>query len=563
MVRCPTRSLRPPRRDGDHRLALGHAAGLAALGPPGWTRVAGRSPRALDRRRHGGGLGTLGAARRGSTRAVPRRLVHPRADDAFRRGTHLVRAPAPDELVPLPRAGFASIPALPEPPLHDGRVDRYGGRTGHGLPLVPLPLAGAVARVGVLGRPALRPQPLDRSVGGRRVTVPRLGARHRLRDQGLRVGGLRGVDPAPGASWTLPLAWGFHLPRPVVAPASKSHSCGLLHHGDHRPPLRDGLPGRRPPRHLAVPRPLGPPTTARAHRRRRRRGVLGVGLGRRAGPGSSRNGRRQEPGPGGHRARERLRRAPDPGLALHGPPLRRRSLPHRHHPRRRRDRSLRCPMAAEHRRTRPPHHLVRHAPHDLRAHDLRRALRHHPRHQRRVHPPLPDGRAALGDPPGRRGDGVRRPMAARRTRPPASRQPKGAPVGTGRTRPDQRCLRRRPRSCARTGLELAGLLRRTQARPTSDYRPRPTRGKNPRSTNWSATCAPTHGAGCTPACRRTGARPSPSAQCRCSSTSRTRTSTRSATRCGRNVADDRSRVPLRRGEPGRLPALRHRLRHRP
>ncbi len=560
MVRCPTRSLRPLRRDGDHRLPLGHAAGLAALGPPGWTRVAGRSPRALDRRRHGGGLGTLGAARRGSTRAVPRRLVHPRADDAFRRGTYLVRAPTPDELVPLPRAGLASIPALPEPPLHDGRVDRYGGRTGHGLPLVPLPLVGAVARVGVLGRPALRPQPLDRGVGGRRVTVPRLGAGHRLRDQGLRVGGVRGMDPALGVVDPAPCL-GFHLPRPVVAPASKSHSGGLLHHGDDRPPLRDGLHGRRPPRRLAVPRPLGPPTTARAHRRRRRRGVPGVGLGRRAGPGPVAMGRK-EPGPGGDRARERLRRAPDPGLALHGPPLRRRSLPHRHHPRRRRDRSLRCPMAAEHRRTRPPHHLVRHAPHDLRAHDLWRALCDHPRHQRRVHPPLPDGRAALGDSPGRRGDSVRRPMAARRTRPPAARQPKGAPVGTGRTRPDQRCLCRRPRSCARTGLELAGLLRRTQrdqrrttdhgrrAARTPDRRTRPLRARPPTG---PGVRRPADELGLVLHRRRSARVQVP----------RERGHRRGRLHAADRVADDRSRVPLRRGEPGRLPALRHRLRHRP
>ena len=47
-------------------------------------------------------------------------------------------------------------------------------------------------------RPAVRPEPLDRRRGRRGGAVPRLGGRHRLRDQGLRLGGLRRVDPALG-----------------------------------------------------------------------------------------------------------------------------------------------------------------------------------------------------------------------------------------------------------------------------------------------------------------------------------------------------------------------------
>ncbi len=49
------------------------------------------------------------------------------------------------------------------------------------------------------------------------------------------------------ASWTLPLAWGFTYRAPVVAPTPKPHSRCPLHHGDDRPPLRDGLPGRSSP----------------------------------------------------------------------------------------------------------------------------------------------------------------------------------------------------------------------------------------------------------------------------------------------------------------------------
>ena len=117
---------------------------------------------------------------------------------------------------------------------------------------------------------------------------------------------------------------------------------------------------------------------------------------------------------------------------------------------------------SQHRRPRPGHHLVRHAPHDLRAHDLRRAVRRHPREQRRVHPPLPDGRAALRDSAGGGGGGLPRPMAARHRRPLASRGAPSTPVGTGRARVDQRHLRRRARGRARPGLGLPGLLRRAQ-----------------------------------------------------------------------------------------------------
>ena len=189
---------------------------------------AGRQVRTLDPRRHCRRLGPVGAAPRAPGRAVPRRLLHPRADDPFCRGPHQPGPPAADELVPLPRAGFAAVPALPEPALHDGRVDRHGGRPRHRVPLVPLPPPGAVAGDRVLERSALRAEPLD---GGRRcgrLTLPRLGSGHRIRVEGLRLGGIRRVDPALGVVDPAPRL-GLHLPRPVVAAASlfppSSSSC--------------------------------------------------------------------------------------------------------------------------------------------------------------------------------------------------------------------------------------------------------------------------------------------------------------------------------------------------
>ena len=98
---------------------------------------------------------------------------------------------------------------------------RHVRRPRHGVPLVPLPAAGPVADHRLLERPALRAEPLDRGVGGGGGAVPRLGRRHRLRDQGLRLGGLRRVDPALGLV-DAPAGVGLHLPGAVVAARSPS-----------------------------------------------------------------------------------------------------------------------------------------------------------------------------------------------------------------------------------------------------------------------------------------------------------------------------------------------------
>ena len=209
---------------------------------------------------------------------------------------------------------------------------RHGRRPRHGVPLVAVPAARAVAAHRLLERPAVRAEPLDRRRGRRGGAVPRLGRRHRLRDQGLRLGRLRRVDPALGVV-DAATGVGLHLPRAVVAAGRLLRR--PLHHADGRAALRDRVPGLRAARRVALHRPLRPVAPARARRRARRGGAAGLGLGHRpAAPAVPLGG--AQPGARGHGARERLRRPADAVVAVHRPPLRRRPLARRHRPRRRR-----------------------------------------------------------------------------------------------------------------------------------------------------------------------------------------------------------------------------------
>ena len=114
-----------------------------------------------------------------------------------------------DELVPVSRSGLTAVPALPEPAVHAVGPHRHVRRPRHGVPLVPLPVAGAVAAHRLLERPALRAEPLD---GGRRrprwrrssPRPPASATRPRPTS-----GSATACGPSSGPSWTLPLAWGF------------------------------------------------------------------------------------------------------------------------------------------------------------------------------------------------------------------------------------------------------------------------------------------------------------------------------------------------------------------
>ncbi len=309
-----------------------------------------RLVRPVDPGRPGAGLGAVGAPARAPCGAVPRRQLPARADAALRRGPDQPGPPPPDELVALPRARLPAVPPLPEPAVHDlGRL-RDVPQPRHRLPLVPVPAPGSVAHRRLLERPALRAEPLDGRVGGGGRTVPRLGRRHRLRDQGLRVGRLRRVDAAVGLV-DAPAGVGLHLPGPV-----RTARCVLrraLHHADGGAALRDRVPGLRAARRVALHCAFGPLAATRARGGARRGGRVGVGLGHRPrAPAVPLGGAQSDPRR--HPARERLRRPADAVVAGHRQPLRQRPLSgrvprllaHRHRARRRGDRRLHCRAGA-------------------------------------------------------------------------------------------------------------------------------------------------------------------------------------------------------------------------
>ena len=267
-------------------------------------------------------------------------------------------------------------------------------------------------------------------------------------------------------------------------------------------------------------------------RRPRRRLAAGVGLGHRALARPVPLGGAQ-PGAGRHRARERLRRAPDAVVALHRSPLRRRPLARRHRPRRRRHRRVHLALALEHRRPRPRQHLGGHAAHDLRAHDLRR--------------PLPTSCPAAAT----SSSGASRWACSS----PGSCWPASASCSSDDwlSTPSSACSPRNaaagPSEPAGRGL-IAGLcvvalvLVLAPAWSSLDAYD----GHNATNIGLQAGSdaqqepqidrlldyVRAHPRGASmPACPPTGARTSRSVRCRSSSTSRARTSTRSATRCGR------------------------------
>ena len=265
--------------------------------------------RPLGRRRPVDGVGAVGAAARAAGRALPRRQLAARPDGPLGGGPHQPGPPAAHELVAVPRARLTAVPALPEPALHAVGRHRDVRRPGHGVPLVPLPAARPVADHRLLERPALRPEPLDRGVGRGGGALPRLGRRHRLRDQGLRLGRLRRVDAAVGGV-DAPAGVGVHLPGADRAAGALGVLRRPLHHVDGRAALRDGLPRLRAAPRVALPGAVGPVAATRACRGTGRGGRAGVGLGHRPRAGAVALGGAQ-PGPGGHAARERVRRPPD------------------------------------------------------------------------------------------------------------------------------------------------------------------------------------------------------------------------------------------------------------
>ena len=277
------------------------------------------APRTMVPGRHLRRLGAVGAPTRTARCALSRRQLGPRTDGALRVEADQRGPPPADELVPVSRPRVAAVLALPEPPLHDGWAHRHRCRSRHGLSLVPLPAARTVAADRLLEWPALPAFTLGGRVRGCGRAVPRLGGRHRVRDQGLCLGRLRRVDPTVGLV-DASLGLGLHLQGTFLAAPARRLARRLLHHGDGRVALRDGLPRARAPHRVAVPGALGHVAPARARHRRGRGRALGVSLGHLARDRPVALGCTQ-PGPRRHATRERLRRATDAVLADPRPAL--------------------------------------------------------------------------------------------------------------------------------------------------------------------------------------------------------------------------------------------------
>ena len=338
-------------RAGDTRFRSGRTRTCAG----GARRQPAHPVRTLDPGRPVDRLGALGAPAGAPGGALPRRQLTARADGALRRHPHQPGPPPPDELVPLSRARFTPIPALPEPPVHDLGRHRPSRGPRHRLPLVPVPAARIVATRRLLEWPAVRTQSLDRRRGRSGRTFPGLGRRHRLRDEGVRLGWLRRVDPTVGVV-DAPAGVGLHVPGAVL-PAGRA-ARRPLHHGDGRAALRDGVSGFRAARGVAVHRAFRPVASTRPRRGARRCRAPGVGLGHRpVGPAVPLGG--AQPGARRHGTRERLRRQPDAVVAPDRPPVRRRALAGRHAARGRRHWRLHRALAFLHGGPRPSDHLGR------------------------------------------------------------------------------------------------------------------------------------------------------------------------------------------------------------
>ena len=374
--------------------------------------MAPRPARSLVHRGHHLHLGTGRTATRADGGALPRRQLAAPADGARRGQPYQRGSPPPHELVPLPRTGLAPVPALPEPAGHDRRGDRHGGRPRRGLSLVPIPVARLVAVGRLLVRPPVRPRSLDRGRRGGRRSLPLLVGRHRLRDEGLRVGGLRRVDPAVGVV-DPSTGLGLHLSlAPVVARHLPRRP---VHHAHGRPALRDRLPRLRPSGRVALPDSVGPPASVAASHRHRCVGAGRLGLGGLPGAGPIPLGGAQ-PDPQRRSPGERLRRPQGPVVVDQWSALRLRApRSRRHGPRRRGPDRLHRTVA--HVRRRPGHrdHLGGHTPHDVRPGHLGLRLRHRAGEQRHLHPSLRDGRAALRPSAGRSGHRRHRAIRAQRS----------------------------------------------------------------------------------------------------------------------------------------------------
>ena len=191
-------------------------------------------------RRGGGGVEPDHAARGVAPRPLSQRQLGARADGPLRDAAPRSRAEPVHQLVPVPRRGLATVPALP------GSARGTDGRAGSpdrarpGLSLVAVPAAVDVAGERLPRRPAVRRRPRRRGVSGGAVAVYGQRPGRWLRAAGVPVGGIRGVDPAVGLD-DPSAGMGIELAGDSARTRLRAHGAGDLDHG--RPALRDGVPG--------------------------------------------------------------------------------------------------------------------------------------------------------------------------------------------------------------------------------------------------------------------------------------------------------------------------------
>ena len=361
------------------------------------------------------------------------------------------------------------------------------------------------------------------------------------------------------ASWTLPLAWGFTYRRSVVDAVGVPRR--PLHHGDRRrcTTRRDTSPSCR--------WSSGPSSSRRT-----------CGAGSRAPWRSERRRCWRRPGsssrccnsPTGRRATRcweapRSRTATAPARCCRwlftGHLYDDGALARRHDPAGRRPRGLHRALAHVGGRPCPRGHLGGHARHVVRADHVRIALRRPPGEQRHLHPPLRDGRAALRHSARRRSASSSSASSSSApcrcsSRPNTAAGPPGRPGGA------------LSRGCASLallivlapGLERPGHLRRPQ-RDQHRTPGRRRRRARPADRPAAGLCAgPPEG----PRLRRLADELGTGLHRRCRAGVQVpgeQGHRRGRLHAAHRLADDGPRVLLRRDQPGRLPALRHRLHH--
>ena len=369
---------------------------------------------------------------------LPRRQLRPRADGPVRDGAVPQRTPAARQLVPVPGAGLAAVPALPEPAGDAHRPRRAPHRSRRGVPLdaVPAPVGLADRDLPVGAAP--RRRPAGRRRGGRDVSVPGEQERDRLRAERIRVDRVRRLDTAVGVA-DAAAGVGVQLASDPRRPAPVRRRRARV--ADDRAALRDRLPGAPPAAAVAVRlRPVDRDERAASHDRRRRSPARGR-VGDRAADRPAPMGRHQR-GAARHRALRRLRRGAGARLAGLGAAARSRADSGRDGVRGDRPRRGARPLAGGPRLARARPGARRLPVAVVRADHVRIARRRGPRQRRHLLPPVHDGRSARRAAAGRPRRRVVRRLGVERARAagvaPACRPARGASpaprAGGGRTR---------------------------------------------------------------------------------------------------------------------------------